>query len=158
MLNPTNNKESKYIMKKYKIVGIVFSIVAVVFSIVFILQLDFSIQLESYLKLRYYTQFTPVLISAILLYGGVLLIKRKSKTNFILAVFGHEVLEEILFNWIGLAKSNLPIYAVVVFFGIALVALWIAYFNVFSLKALTFKEIVYSFILGGIISLLPIFF
>lgn len=145
-------------MKNNKIVGIVFSIVAIVFSIVFIQQIDFSIQLESYFKVRYYTQFTPVLISAILLYGGVFLIKRKPKTNFILALFGHEVLEEILFNWIGLTTSNLPIYAMVVFFGIALVSLWIAYSNAFSLKALTFKEVVYSFILGAIISLLPVFF
>lgn len=145
-------------MKKNKIVGSVFSIVAVVLGIVFVQKIDFSIQLESYFNMGYYTQFTPVLISLILLVGGVFLMKRKPKTNFVLALFGHDVLEEIFFNWVGLVNSNLPIYAMLVFFVIALVALWIAYRNTFSLKSLTFNEIVYSLLLGAILSLLPSFF
>ncbi len=153
-------------MEARKITGIIFSIIAVLFSTIFIIQSDLSIDFKdyfdfsfkSYFSLKYLRQITPLMLCLILLYGGLLLIIKPSKSNPVLALFGFTVLEEIVFNWFGIFTINYPVYVVAVFFCCALFALWIAYSNTINLKRLSFKEGVSSLILGTLINAFSYYF
>lgn len=153
-------------MAARKIIGIIFSIMAVLFSAIFIIQSNLSIDfreyfdfsLKSYFSLEYLRQITPLIISLILLYGGILLIIKPSKSNPVLALFGFTVLEEIVFNWIDIITIDFPVYVIAVFFCCALLALWIAYSNTINLKRLSFKEGVSSLILGTLLNLSSYYF
>ncbi|MDC0007034.1 hypothetical protein OAE07_03595 [Winogradskyella sp.] len=147
-------------MATRKIIGIVFSIIAVLFSIIFVIQSDLNIDLKeyfdfsfkSYFSLSYFNQILPLIICLILLYGGILLILKPTKSNPILAVFGFTVLEEIVFSWFGIISINFPTYIVAIFFSCALLALWIAYSDTINQKRLSLKEGISSLILGIIIT------
>ncbi len=142
-------------MNYRKITGAVFATTALIYSVIFALKLNFSIQLQSYFTLEYYMQFAPLIVSMILLFAGIYLYLKKSKTNFTLALFGHTVLEEVLFDWIGLTTCNLPNYVIPIFLLFAIAALWIAYSNTFNLKRLSYKEVIVSLLFGAIESFLP---
>jgi len=153
-------------MAASKIIGIIFSIIAVLFSTIFIIQSDLSIDFKdyfdfsfkSYFSLEYLRQISPLILCLILLYGGLLLIIKPSKSNPVLALFGFTILEEIVFNWLGIITINYPVYVVVVFLCCALLALWIAYSNTINSKRLSFKEGVSSLILGTLINLFSYYF
>lgn len=141
-------------MNYRKITGAVYAITALIYSVIFALKLDFSIQLQSYFTLEYYMQFVSLIVSMMLLFAGIYLYLKKLKTNFTLALFGHTVLEEVLFDWIEITTSNLPIYAIPIFLLFAIVALWFAYSNTFNLKRLSYKEVIVSLLFGAIESFL----
>ncbi len=149
-------------MATRKIIGIVFSVIAILFSIIFLIQSDININLKeyfdysfkSYFSLSYFNQILPLILCFILLYGGVLLIIKPIKSNPVLALFGFTVLEEIVFSWFGLISIDFPIYIVVIFFSIALLALWIAYSDTINQKHLSLKEGVSSLIMGTLINAL----
>ena len=149
-------------MATRKIIGIVFSVIAILFSIMFLIQSDLNINLKeyfdysfkSYFSLSYFNQILPLILCFILLYGGVLLIIKPIKSNPVLALFGFTVLEEIVFSWFGLISIDFPIYIVVLFFSIALLALWIAYSDTINQKHLSLKEGVSSLIMGTLINAL----
>ncbi len=153
-------------MAARKIIGIIFSIIAVLFSTIFIIQSDLSIDFKdyfdfsfkSYFSLEYLRQITPLILCLILLYGGLLLIIKPSKSNPVLALFGFTVLEEIVFGWLDIITINFPLVVIVVFFCCALLALWIAYSNTINSKRLSFKEGVSSLILGTLINLFSYYF
>ena len=149
-------------MATRKIIGIVFSVIGILFSIIFLIQSDLHINLKeyfdysfkSYFSLSYFNQILPLILCFILLYGGVLLIIKPIKSNPVLALFGFTVLEEIVFSWFGLISIDFPIYIVVLFFSIALLALWIAYSDTINQKHLSLKEGVSSLIMGTLINAL----
>lgn len=149
-------------MATRKIIGILFSVIAILFSIIFLIQSDLNINLKeyfdysfkSYFSLSYFNQILPLILCFILLYGGVLLTIKPIKSNPVLALFGFTVLEEIVFSWFGLISINFPIYIVVIFFSIALLALWIAYSDTINQKHLSLKEGVSSLITGTLINAL----
>lgn len=149
-------------MATRKIIGIVFSVIGILFSIIFLIQSDLHINLKeyfdysfkSYFSLSYFNQILPLILCFILLYGGVLLIIKPIKSNPVLALFGFTVLEEIMFSWFGLISIDFPIYIVVLFFSIALLALWIAYSDTINQKHLSLKEGVSSLIMGTLINAL----
>lgn len=145
-------------MKNNKIIGFVFSIIALVFIVIFILRIDFSIQLESYFSLKYYFQYTPIVISFLLFFSGVFLIRKHRRTNFILALFGFDVLEELTFNWFGLTTSLLPTFAMGIFLCLAIVSMWVAFTNPFNLNKISYKEVISSIVIGAILSLMPYYF
>jgi hypothetical protein len=143
-----------------KIIGITFSIIAVIFSIIFILNSNLSIDFKeyfdfsfkSYFSLAYLRQITPLIICLILLYGGILLTIKPSKSNPILALFGFTVIEEVVFSWFDVFTIDFPVYVVAVFFCCALLSLWIAYSNTINLKHLSLKEGFSSLTLGTLIN------
>ncbi len=149
-----------------KNIGIIFSIIAILFSVIFIIQSDLSISykeyfdfsFKSYFSLEYLRQITPLVICLILLYGGLLLIIKPSKSNPVLALFGFTVLEEIVFDWLNIITINFPIYVIAVFFCCALLAIWIAYSNKVNLKRLSLKEGVSSLVLGTLINAFSFYF
>ena len=149
-----------------KIIGITFSIIAILFSIIFVLNSDLSLDFKeyfdfsfkSYFSLEYLRQITPLILCLILLYGGVLLIIKPSKSNPVLALFGFTVLEEILFDWFNIFAIDFPVVVVTLFFCCALLSLWIAYSNTINLKRLSLKEGVSSLILGTLINTFSYYF
>lgn len=138
----------------HRFAGAVFAILAIVFIGVFTISIDWCIQLQCYLSLEYLMEFSPLMISIALLFGGVYLFRKLSSSNFALALFGHTASEEILFDWIGFSTTKLPEYAVWIFFVCALIALWLAYANPFDLKPVSFKEAVISLAMGTGFSLM----
>lgn len=144
-------------MDKRKIVGAVFSIIALITIGIFIGQTEFSIQLQSYFSLEYCMQFVPLVISLLLLFGGVNLYLNQANANFALVLFGYAALEEILFDCIGLTSTYLSSYSMVLFLCCAIAALWIAHSNSFDLKRLSYRELITSVVFGAVESLLPIF-
>ena len=144
-------------MEKRKIIGAGFSIIALVTIGIFIAQTDFSIQLQSYFSLEYCMQFVPLIISLLLLFGGVFLFINRPNANFALALFGYAALEEILFDWFGVTSTYLSTYSIVLFFCCAIAALWIAHSNSFNLKRLSYRELIISVVFGAVESLLPNF-
>jgi len=149
-------------MATRKIIGIIFSIIAVLSSVIFITQSDLSIDineyfdfsLKSYFSLAYFNLIMPLIICLILLYGGILLILKPSKSNAVLALFGFTVLEEIIFSWFNIITIDYPTYIVSVFFCCAVLAIWIAYSNTINLKRLYFKEGVSGLMFGTLINVL----
>lgn len=144
-------------MEKRKIIGVGFSIIALVTMGIFITQTDFRIQLQSYFSLEYCMQFVPLIISLLLLFGGVFLFVNRPNANFALALFGYVALEEILFSWFGVTPTYLSTYSIVLIFCCAIVALWIAHSNSFNLKQLSYRELIISVVFGAVESLLPNF-
>jgi hypothetical protein len=153
-------------MAARKIIGIIFSIIAVLFSVIFIIQSNlsmdfkayFDLSLKPYFSLEYLRQITPLIHCSILLYGGILLIIKPSKSNPILALFGFTVLEEVVFGWLNIITINFPVYVIAVFCCCALLSFWIAYSNTINLKRLSFKEAVSSLILGTLINAFSFYF
>lgn len=142
-------------MNKRKILGIVFALIALVYSVIFTIhtELQFSIRLESWLTLSYLSLLTPFIICAMLLFSGGYLFTKQTKSNFALALFGHTASEEVVFNWIGITTTNLTPNSIVVLFICSVVALWIAYSNTFNFRPISLKEVIYSVIIGTMISL-----
>lgn len=142
------------------IIGSVFSAIAILFSTIFLIQTDLNFDLaeyfdysfKSYFSLSYFNQILPLIICLILLYSGILLIIKPTKSNPVLALFGFTVLEEIVFSWFNLISIDFPIYIIVIFFSTALFALWIAYSDTINRKRLSLKEGLSSFITGTIIN------
>ena len=147
-------------MAARKIIGIAFSSIGILFSIIFLFESGintnlkeyFDFSFKSYFSLSYFNQILPLIICLILLYGGILLLVKPTKSNPILAVFGFAVLEEIVLSWFGITSINFPTYIVVIFFFSALLALWIAYSDTINQKHLSLKEGVSSLILGTTIT------
>lgn len=147
-------------MAARKIIGIAFSSIGILFSIIFLFESGintnlkeyFDFSFKSYFSLSYFNQILPLIICLILLYGGILLLVKPTKSNPILAVFGFAVLEEIVLSWFGITTINFPTYIVVIFFSSALLALWIAYSDTINQKHLSLKEGVSSLILGTTIT------
>lgn len=144
-------------MRMRKIIGVGFSVTALATIGIFIAQTDFSIQLQSYFSLEYCMQFVPLIISLLLLFGGVSLFVNRANTNFALALFGYAALEEILFSWFGVTSTYLSTYSIVLFFCCAIATLWIAHFNSFNLKRLSYRGLGISVVFGAVESLLPNF-
>ncbi len=153
-------------MAARKIIGVIFSIIAILFCIIFIIQSNLSIDFKeyfdfsfkSYFSLEYLRQITPLILCLVLLYGGLLLIIKPSKSNPVLALFGFTIVEEVVFDWLGIFTIDFPVYVIVVFFCCALFALWIAYSNKINSKRLSFKEGVSSLILGTLINAFSYYF
>lgn len=112
----------------------------------------FDFSFKSYFSLSYFNQILPLILCFILLYGGILLIFKPTKSNPVLALFGFTVLEEIMFSWLGLISIDFPIYVFVIFFSSALLSLWIAYSDTINQKRLSLKEGISSLFLGTIIT------
>ncbi len=131
----------------------VYAITGLILGIIFISKIEFSIQLKSYFSFSYLMQFMPLVISPMLLIGGFMLIKRLPNTNFILALIVMDILELAFCDWVGLINSNLPAWAMMLFFCMALGAIWISYSNSFNLKRLSLKDIALSIVFGTLLSL-----
>lgn len=141
-------------MQAEKIIGAVFSAIAIITLGIFITRTEFSFQLQVWLSFKYYIQFSPYVISIMLLYSGVYLIGKNPKSNFAMAIFGYTMLEITALDWMGIVPNNLGIYPTLMFLCCAIVALWISHANSFNLKKLSLKEILISVFAGALESLL----
>lgn len=142
-------------MKNRRIIGIVFSILAISICYNVICRIEFSMQLESNFSLEYWMQFTPLVIGLTMLVSGILLIFGHPKTNFMLSLFGFDVMEEIIFDYMGYTNTNLVSIEVIGLLVFALAALWMAFYNPFNLKSLSTKEVVIGLVFGALLSLFP---
>ncbi len=148
------------------IIGIVFSITAIVFGSIYMANSEFNFDLgayfdyslKSYFSLEFIWKITPLLICAILLYGGLLLIFKPSKSNLVLALFGFTVLEELFFSSLGIISIDFPYYLTSLFMCIALFALYIAYSSKVNLHRISFKDGLGSLVMGTLINLSSYFF
>lgn len=141
-------------MQAEKIIGAVFSTIAIITLGIFITRTEFSFQLQAWLSFKYYIQFSPYVISIMLLYSGVYLIGKNPKSNFAMAIFGYTMLEITALDWMGIVPNNLGMYPTLMFLCCAIVALWISHANSFNLKKLSLKEILISVFAGALESLL----
>ncbi|WP_139059063.1 hypothetical protein [Polaribacter reichenbachii] len=127
-------------MKYNRIIGLIFSIFSIVYSINFIVNSKLTYHLESYFDFDYLMSFSPVVISIILLIAGILLFINPAKANLALALFGHSVVEEILFNWLEISDSQYDLFLTITFLIFGLTALYIAYTDTFSSNKLSIKK------------------
>ncbi len=137
-----------------KIIGTVFSAVALITLGIFIARTEFGFQLQAWLSFKYYLQFSPYVISVMLFYSGVYIIRKNLKSNFAMAIFGYTILEIIALDWMGIVTNNLGTYPTLMFIGCAVVALWVSHANSFHLKKLSLMEILISLFVGALESLL----
>ncbi len=140
-------------MKYNKIIGTIFSIFSIAYSTNFIVNSKLTFNLESYFDFEYLMSFSPVIVSIILLIAGILLFVNPAKANLTLALFGHSVIEEILFNWLGISDSQYDLYLTIIFLIFGLTAIYIAYTDTFSSKKLSIKEAIISFIIGTLFAM-----
>ena len=137
-----------------KIIGTAFTVVALITLGIFIARTEFTTQLQDWTSFKYYMQFAPYVISVMLIYSGVYLIRKNPKSNFALAIFGYTIFELVALDWIGILPNNLGTISTVMLGLCAIVALWIAHANSFSLKRLSWAEILISIFIGALESLL----
>ena len=139
---------------------------AIIFTTVGLIYLYFDSPLFShdltsnplkFLDVDYVISLTPMIVYCILLISGLVLLFNFSGSNFFLAFFGHTVIEDMLFNMIGLTSSTLSKNVMLVLGFLAVLALFVAYSNYFKLNKLSVGDAVYSFILGTLIICLPVF-
>lgn len=155
----------KFKVGKTKIVGGAISIVGLVLSVFFAAQTSVSIRLESWFSQEYWVQFMPLVSSLLLLLAGILAVVERPNANFILALFGHTISEQIIFTWlgltdmsslffnlIGLKSLNFPDYTILWFFGLSIVTLWIAYSNVLNLRRVSSGEALLGIATGVVVS------
>lgn len=110
--------------------GWVILLLGALFTGLFAYSVTFSHNPQVWFTPAYYLQFIPLYISVTLLLCGIFMVTKFSGINFYLAVFGHATSEEILFSMLGFTSTPLPLYAVILFFPLSLLALWVAYSNI----------------------------
>ena len=137
-------------MEIRKFIGIAYFMVSLTTFCIFISRTEFSIQLLAWTSFEYYIQFAPYVISIMLFYCGLYLVRKHPKSNFAMAVFGYTILELMVLDWVSVLPNNLGTTATILFGCCAIVALWIAHANSFSLKRLSLSEILISIFVGGI--------
>jgi hypothetical protein len=155
---------------KTKIIGGGIAVIGLVLTVFFAAQTSLSIRLESWLSQEYWVQFMPIVSSMFLLIAGMLAFFERPNANFTLALFGHTISEEIMFGWLGLTNIsasffnllglkniNFPDYAILWFFGLSLISLFIAYSNVLNLRRVTLGEALIGIATGVVVSFLPNF-
>lgn len=140
-------------MNKRKIIAVFLLIIGFSLSVAFIANIEFPQGFEAYLKREYYNQFGPLAISIELLFAGYYLLKEHKKTNFTLALFGFTALLDPLFNQIGLFKSLVPLFGTIILAISAVLCLWLAFKNIFSLKRLSFFAVIFSVLLAIFVEL-----
>ncbi|MBR11280.1 MAG: hypothetical protein CMP48_26845 [Rickettsiales bacterium] len=141
-------------MEIRKIIGIAFIAGSLITIGIFITQTEFSIQLQDWISFNYYMQFAPHVISIMLLYCGLYLIRKNPKSNFALAIFGYTIFELVALDWIGIVPNNLGTITTILFGCCAIIALWIAHTNLLNLKRLSWPEVLTSIFIGALESLL----
>lgn len=109
-----------------------------------------------YFKPQYYLKFSLLIISVMLLNASFLLFKSAKGANLSLAIFGYTVLEEIMFDLLGLTTVNMPLFAYVVLFVCAVPSVWVAHSNTFKTEKLSIKGLIISLVIGALESLFPI--
>ena len=137
-------------MEIRKVIGIVFSLVSLITFSILIARTEFSIQLQAWTSFNYYMRFAPYLISIMLLYSGVYVVKKNPKSNFAMVIFGYTIVELVALDWIGIVPNNLGTITIILFGCCAVVALWTAHANSFSLKRLSFREVLLSILFGAL--------
>ena len=95
-------------------------------------------------------QFAPYVISIMLIYSGVYLVRKNPKSNFAMAIFGYTIFELIALDWIGILPNSLGNTTTILFGFCAIVAMWIAHANSFSLKKLSLLEVLVSIFIGAL--------
>lgn len=138
-------------MKTRKIIASIFIIIALILGGIFLSKIVFPQTLTSFFEKQFYSQFGPFALSIELLVAGIFLYRGGSKANFALALFGFTALLDPLFNIVGLFTNLVPIYAMVLFLCCGVVALWLAFSDVFGLGRISFWEAMGSFLLGAMI-------
>ncbi len=122
----------------------------------FLLNNQISVSFETYFKPEYYLKFANVVISVVLINGAVLLYKGHDRTNFVLAVFGYMIIEEVFFDIIGVTVSYSSLLTSIVLLVFAIPALWIAHSNAFQTKPISKLALLGSVAIGTAESLLPL--
>ncbi|WP_297704954.1 hypothetical protein [uncultured Eudoraea sp.] len=140
-------------MKKRKIIASVLIIIALILGSIFFSEIMFPVGWEGYFKTEYYGQFGPLAICVELLIAGIYMFIAHPKTNFTMALFAFTVLSDLFFNIIGLITTLVPVYALVIFLCCAVLALWLAFSNAFSLGRISLAAAFGSFILGNAVEL-----
>jgi len=68
-------------------------------------------------------------------------------------LFAFTALLDPILNLVGLFTSSLPVYAIILFLGSAIVSLWLAFTNAFNLGRISFAGALGSFLPGNAIEL-----
>lgn len=117
---------------------------------------ELSVEFSMYFKPQYYLKFSLLIISAMLLNAAIILFRNGKGTNLALAIFGYTVIEEVLFDLIGVTAVNMPLFAYIMLFVCVLPSLWIAHSNTFNTEKLSTKGLIISLVIGTLESLFSI--
>lgn len=145
-------------MIKRKTASVLLAIVSISLIVYFLWTTEIMVEFETYFKPEYYLKFSLLIISAMLLNAAILLFRSAKGANLALAIFGYTVVEEILFDLIGVTAVNMPLFAYIVFFVCAVPCLWIAHSNWYKTEKLSIKGLMISLGIGALESLLPLLF
>ncbi|MEM9000351.1 MAG: hypothetical protein AAGB24_08805 [Bacteroidota bacterium] len=143
----------KNVVRNRIFLALIFITIALVLGIIFLSAVAFPENFEGYFEASYYNQFGPLAITIELLAAGLYLFWAHRKTNFTMALFAFTALLDPFFNLTGLFTSQVPLYATVLLVGCALMALWMAFSNIFDLGRISFLAALASFGLGVAIEL-----
>lgn len=139
-----------------KSVSILFGIVALGLMVYFFLTTQIWVELSEYFKPEYYTKFSMLIISVMLINAAILLFRNRKGVNLALAIFGYTVVQEILFDAFNVTTLNMPIFASIVLFICAASSVWIAHTNTFNTEKLSKKGLMISLAIGAIETLFPL--
>lgn len=145
-------------MIQRKTASILLALVSIGLMVYFILTTQFRVEFETYFKPEYYLKFSLLIISAMLFNAAVVLFRNAKGVNLALAIFGYTVIQESLFDLIGVTSMNMPLFAYVLLLICALPCIWIAHSNMFNTEKLSTKGLVISLTIGALESLLPLLF
>ena len=145
-------------MIKRKTASILLAIVSISLLVYFLWTTQIRVEFTTYFKPEYYLKFSLLIISAMLFNAAILLFRNAKGTNLALAIFGYTVVEEILFDLIGVTAVNMPLFAYIVLFICAVPCIWIAHSNLYKTEKLSIKELMIGLVIGAFESLLPLLF
>ncbi len=145
-------------MQKRKLLASLLGVTSVGLIVYFFLVTQIKVELDMYFKPEYYLQFSLLILSVALLDASFLLFRKAKRTNLSLAIYGYMVVEEILFDLIGVTSASMPLAIYVIMFACAVPCIWIAHTNTFDTTTLSTRGLIISLMIGALESLLPIIF
>lgn len=135
------------------ILSITYIAVALGLCIILYAQINFPVDVRSYFRTGFYSQFGAIAIAVELLVAGIYLLLNHKKTNFTMGLFGFTALLDPIFNYFGISSSNVPVYASIIFLCFAGVSLYIAFSNAFDTGKISLVNVVITFTLGVLVEL-----
>ncbi len=140
-------------MKSYKIIALLFMLLALGLGAVFYMDHTYPSEISGFFKKEYYGQLGPLAICVELFIAGLYLFRKLVKANFALALFGFTVVMDAVFNLFGIFSTQLPLYAMIIFWVCALLSFWLAFTDTFKMGKISWIGAIASFILGNAVEL-----
>lgn len=146
-------------MKTYQYISATLILIAIVLISVSIFSVkemnERAFQLQHFFATGSWQASTKMVLYVMLVISGITMLFKSANANFWLALSGHMIIEEFLFNLLGITEASIPATTMVVLLLAAGAVLYIAYSNWLKVRKLTLLEVINGLLIGTSVIYLP---